>query len=108
MPYRYKDVGGSKQPISPNNTPSAQGKLVLGNFKNQPPPRQPYTYPPRQPYTYPPQQPGQVYNPNMPFQAPRKRHRRNPVLRLGCFTMLALMAIVIVLAIITVPRVLAF
>src|SRR5437763_319739 len=110
MPRQYRDADGSTEPIVPppsyNNVPPTQGQIVVGSFKNQSPPHQPYAHPPRQPYAYPPRQPYQepteTYNPNAPFQAPYKRRRRNPVLRFGCLTMLALLVIVIVLGVITV------
>lgn len=108
MPYRYRDADEPTQPVRPQtpyDTPSTQGKLVLGNFKNQPPPRQPYAYPPRQPSAYPQQWPGQGY---APVAAPYRRPRRKRGRRTGCLVMLAIMIIVLVLGAITTQRVLAF
>jgi polyisoprenyl-teichoic acid--peptidoglycan teichoic acid transferase len=113
MPHNYIDPDNSRQSHTPYGASPDQSKLVLGSFQNQPPQQ-----PGQRPYAgqgayMPPNQAGAAgqygapYNPNAPTKAPRKR-RRNPILRIGCITMLVILVIVIIFGLITVPRVLAF
>ena len=99
---KYRDTDNSIQPQTPYN-PSPQGKLVLPNPDNKRSQRQPYQYPPRQPAPPPP--PPYV---RLGADIRPKRRRKLGFFRLGCITMLVLIAIVTIVGLITVPRVLAF
>lgn len=136
MSNSFMGPNDSTQPLSPptpQGASPAQGKLVLGNFKDQPPPRQPYQYPSPRPYAgqgvytpdpnrrafpgvqgapgggqFPGQPPGQGYKPNKAGKAPRKRGRFYRVRRIGCITTIVLLAIVLILGVIIIPRLLTF
>lgn len=98
----------------PPNQPG-QGKLILGNFKNQPPPppqRQPYQYPPERPPQppVPPAAPTAHPQQGSSFQAERRREpkRRGRGCLIATVVILVLACILGSLVVNTTQRVLAF
>ncbi len=129
MSNNYNSPDDPTQPSQqrpPYQGQGQQGKLVLGNFQNQPQSsqRRPYQYPPQGPQQPYPQQsyapPGpQATPPGAPVGypnragypqpgAPKRRRRKVRVGRIGCLTLLALVAIIVITGFLTIPKVLAF
>nr|BBH88489.1 hypothetical protein KTC_32400 [Thermosporothrix sp. COM3] len=100
-----------------------QGKLVLGGGAQGAQKRQPYQYPPQAPghdYAPPVQQShvrqspgGPVYTPPASAQRPGPSPRNQPpkkgrIRRIGCLSLLVILAVLIIASLFVVPRVLAF